>query len=313
LLPHSLLEERPVDISTAKYCKETRETPLQFNQKTNWQGISTGLSLVVWGYGILVAGATLGLALLWHVAAKVPLFPWLAPSPENRGLFVLLSVLVLGLTAVLSYGLVLTGLWRCLMNASQQQKSKKFVFVCLNTLLLAAILNVAGVCLDGGRTYTALHRGGEELATFDACSAGNLLHAGGLALGLFSSLIFSQFLRNVAGCFRARSEIQSVDMNLAFVGLMLGGSVGTMFWAYRLAFRPEILPWILGVWLACVVWHLVLVSGVRGCVVDGLRGCVEDGLRDLPAPQPEPAPLSLPGAITLHTLSGLRRLANKAN
>jgi hypothetical protein len=306
-----------VSFSTAKYF-DTRETPLRFNQKSAWLGLHKGLGLVMWGCAMLVTGGTLGLILLWQAGSQDPLLPWLEPY---RSILLLIGVLTLALTGLLSYGLILIGQWRCLMNAPQQPNTREFLHVCLYSILLALILNVMGVCLDGSRTYAALQRGGVDLATFDAGSTGNLLQAGAAGLGLFSSLLFSQFLRNVARCFNARNQMGRVDTNLAFVALLLGGSIGTLFWSYRAAFRPEVLPWLLGGWLACVVWHLVLVSGVRGCVAEGLSGCLEVELPgrvegkpcEPPAPKPKHTPARVLGVKALQTLSGLRRLAKKAN
>jgi len=308
--------EQPVQFTTAQYIKDApQETPLQFNQKTAWQGINTGLGMVVWGYGILVAGGGLGLALLWWVSGTGPLQSLLGHSQDHRAILLPLGVAILGLTALLSYGLVLTGQLRCLWDAPQQPNSRGFLLISLTAFFFSLLLNVSGVCLDGARTYAALQQGGAELATFDACSPGNLVLAGAAGLVLFSSLLFSQFLRNVSSCFEDRAQMRSVDTNLAFVGLLLGGSVGVMFCAYRFAFRAEVLPWVIGGWLVCIVWHLLLVSGVRQGIEEGLRGCVEDSLCGLEPPPllPVPEPRSLPGSIAMNTLSGLRRLASKGN
>jgi hypothetical protein len=303
-----------VKFSTAQYIKETaQETPLRYNQKSAWEGIGTGLGLVVWGYGALVAGVGLGTGILWHVSGTGPLKSLIGPAQHNRAALLPLGIAIIGLSVLVSSGLILTGQWRCLMDAPQQQKSKGFLLVSLAVFLFALVLSIGGVCLDGARTYNALLNGGPELSNFDACTPGNLLLAGAAGLVLFSSLLFSQFLRNVSACFDDAGQMRSVDTNLAFVGLLLGGSVGIMFCAYRFAFRAEVLPWLIGGWLVCVVWQLLLASGVRQCIDDGLRGCLEDSLSDLPAPAPEPEARFTRGSVTMNTLSGLRRLASKGN
>ena len=119
----------------------------------------------------------------------------------------------------------------------------------------------------------------------------------------YSSLVFSQFLRNVASCFNDRARVRSVDFNLAFVGLLLGGSVGTVFCVHRIASKTELLPWLAGGWLLCFAWHLWLVKSVRRCV--------DDGLGADPGPRVLPRPKGLSGVRVVRTLSGLRRLAQK--
>jgi hypothetical protein len=302
-----------VNFSTVKYGKETRETPVQSDRDSSWQGIGTGLALVMWGYGILIAGGILGSGLLWLAADGGRLLPWLGPWIGDRGTLVLLGVLSLGGTALLSYGLVLAGQWWCLMKAPQQGGGKQFLCICLTTVVLALTLTVVGAYQDGSPTSTAWQRGAAELAHLNPSSPGNLLLVASAALGLFGSLIFSQFLRNAASYFNDRSRMQRVDFNLTCVGVLLGGSVGAMICAHRFAFRPDVMPWLAGGWLVCLAWHLLLVRSVRRCVKDGLLAGVEDEVSEPLASPRVPAPTTMPGAITMHTLSGLRRLASKAD
>ena len=45
-------------------------------------------------------------------------------------------MLTLGVTAFLSYGLVLAGQWRCLMYAPERQNAKELMYLCLNSVFL---------------------------------------------------------------------------------------------------------------------------------------------------------------------------------
>jgi hypothetical protein len=291
-----------VCLSTAKYVHDD-DAPRQAALETGWQQISKGLSLVVRGYLVLVIGGALGAVLVWLADGGGPPLPGLEVSRADSDSLLLLGVLTLGVTALLSYGLVLVGQWRCLMYAPQRQSAKELMYVCINVVLLASLLNLVGACADGNGAYAALKHAWDETEELDLHSPGVLLQFGGAGLGLFASLVFSQFLRNVAGCFNDRARMRNVDLNLAFVGLLLGGSAGTLFLVHRL--KAELLPWLAGGWLVCLAWHLLLVLGVRHCV--------EEGLRTLATVRAGP-PLGdtrAPGAITLHSLSGLRRLAQK--
>jgi hypothetical protein len=127
------------------------------------------------------------------------------------------------------------------------------------------------------------------------------LQLGSAVVGLLASLIFSQFLRTVASCFGDRSRVRSVDFNLAFLGLLLGGSCGTFLYVRRLALQAEMLPWLAGGWLLCFAWHLWLVKSVRQSVRNGLQG--------EPKPQEDGTAQAVPATVRLHTLSGLRRMA----
>lgn len=294
-----------MSLTTVKFLQDAGDTPSQFNVESGWQEISRGLGHVVWGYAVLIGGCLLGAGLLWLALDGRVVTGWAGATEQDRESVLALGVLTLGLTAFLSYGLVLMGQWRCLMYAPERQNAKELMYLCLNCVFLASALNVVGVILDGARSYAALQQGWEGVEGIDVWSTGNLVQLGSAGLGLFASLVFSQFLRNVASCFNDRARVRSVDLNLALVGLLLGGSAGTLFWVHRLASKAEMLPWLVGGWLLCFAWHLWLVHSVR-------RG-VADCLRRQPALAVRPAPHRAAAGIALHSLSGLRRLANKAD
>src|SRR5262249_26329034 len=112
--------------------------------------------------------------------------------------------------------------------------------------------------------------------------------------------IFSQFLRTIASCFDDRSHVRSVDLNLAFLGLLLGGSCGTFLYVRQLA-QTEMLPWLAGGWLLCFAWHL--------CLVNSVRQFVRNALQVEPKPQEDWTAQAMPARVHLHTPSGLRRMA----
>jgi len=286
--------------------------PLQCDAKSGWKEISRGLALVVRGYCVLIAGGLLALLFITLALGGGPAGLRMSINQENRDLLLLVGLLLVGLTALFSYGLVLLGQWRCLMYAPERQGAKELMYVCLNLVVIASLMNVAGTVLDGGRTYAAL-RGGEQL---DLRSAGTILQLGSALVGLLASLIFSGFLRTVASCFNDHSQVRSVDFNLAFLGLLLGGSCGMFLYVQRLASKSEMLPWLAAGWLFCFAWHLWLVNRVRQSVRNALE---EDpklpvavsaaAVRKDPEQQVAPTGPAEPGRVHMHTLSGLRRMA----
>jgi hypothetical protein len=139
----------------------------------------------------------------------------------------------------------------------------------------------------------------------DPWSAGNLLQLVSAGLGLFGSLVFNQFLRSVAICFQDRGRVRSVDLNLGFMGLLLGGSIGTLFFVKRVSFRTEFFPWLVTGWLLCFIWHLYLVHSAYRCVDEGLLR--SSGVNALGLPSDEI------GSIPIHTLSELHQLAQSGS
>jgi hypothetical protein len=294
-----------MSLVTTQYLAEAKDDPFQFNTETGWQEVIKGLTLVMRGYFTLIAGTLAGLLFLWLAVGTDAPVEQLGLTRAGQESLLSWAVIALGLTAVASYGLLLAGQWHCLMYSPQREGAKELMYVCLNVCLTGSALNIAGVSLDGGRTYFALQQGLAEWESLDLWSPSNLLLMASALLGLFGSLVFSQFLRTMAGCFPGQTPVRSIDRHLIFLGLLLGGSIGTLFCVQQLARRAEFVPWLAGGWLLCFAWHIVLVARVRRCVRAGLAQVAE--VRGTPASE------EVGTAALTHTLSGLRRMIRPAD
>jgi hypothetical protein len=289
----------PLTLQSAKYLK-AGDQPWEFDGGPGWHEIATGLRLAARGYGVLIVGSIVGLVFLWlALSVRAPF--GLNIDDDDRDAFLVVAVLTFGMTGLCSYGLVLSGQWRCLMYAPPRHSAKELMYICVNCLLIGFGLNVFGIYLEGGKTYTALQRGWAGLDELDRWSPGNLMQMSSVLLGVIGSLVFSQFLRSVADCVQARRRARAVDFNLWFMGLLIGGSLGVHFFVHRLSLKADALPWLIGGWLLCFAWHLWLVLSVRRCVVDGLR-------RVSSSSAGRAAPEVAPSTVPLSTLSGVHRL-----
>ncbi|MCI0464191.1 MAG: hypothetical protein L0Z62_45230 [Gemmataceae bacterium] len=285
----------------AKYLSKADDTPLRFNTETGWQGVSTGLGLVVRGYLVLIAAGIVGPVLVWLALDGGGLGQQLNNARQDRDTLMLMGALVLGLGPIACYALVLCGQWRCLMYAPQAEHSKELMYICLNCVILGSILKVTGLFLGGSEVYAALQQGTAGLDRLNLTSLGVLLLLGSATLAFLGSLVFSLFLRSVAGCFQDRARVRSVELNLLFVGLLLGGSIGTLFLVQPLAPKAVLLSWLGAGWLLCFAWHFGLVGSIR-------RG-LKEGLQRRAA---EKAPVvANAGSLATNTLSGLYRLVRE--
>jgi hypothetical protein len=283
----------------AKYLRLADDTPALSNTETGWQGVSTGLGLVMRGYLVLIAAGIVGPVLVWLALDEGGLGQ-LDHARQDRDTLMLLGVLALGLGPIACYALVLCGQWRCLMYAPQSKHSKELMYICLHCVILGSILMVIGLFLGGSEVCAALQQGTAGLDRLNLTSPGVLLLLGSAILAFLGSLVFSQFLRNVAGCFH-RARVRSLDLNLLFVGLLLGGSIGTLFLVQHLAPKGVLLPWLGAGWLLCFAWHVGLVGSIR-------RG-LDEGLQRRAA---EKAPLfAKAGSLATNSLSGLYRLVRR--
>ena len=171
------------------------------------------------------------------------------------------------MTAVCSYGLVLSGQWRCLMYAPQRHNAKELMYICFHCLIVGSILNGIGAWLDGGKTYAALQQGWAGLEELDVWSVGNLMQVGSVLLGVAGSLVFSRFLRNVAECFNDRRRARAVDFNLWFMAVMIGVSLGAYFFVRGLTLKGRAA--LVGQRLAGVLRVAPLAGAPRVPVRDG--------------------------------------------
>jgi hypothetical protein len=293
-----------MSLRSAGFLQKMDSRVLQFNALLGWRQISAGLRLVAFGYCALLLGSAVSAVLIWSALSDQPLFG-LNTGRDDRNLLPLFLGASLLLTALFSYGLVIAGQWRCLMYAPQRSNAKELIYICFHCLIVGSVLNGIGAYLDGVANYKALQHGWTGLQEIDAWSAGNLMQVGSILLGIAGSLVFSQFLRNVADCFKDRRRARAVDLNLWFMGLLVGGSVGAVICMRQLALRANALPWLAAGWLLCFGWHLWLVLRVRRCVDEGLRHITAEE-------RAIPIPVDGVGAVLTHTLSGLHRLARNA-
>src|SRR5262249_45907305 len=143
------LEGWPMGLITTKYLKDSTETPYQYNTDAGWSAVSRGLQLVVVGYFVMIAGSILGVLVIRLAVGDGFIIRNGDQSATTRDTLLLLGVVLLGLTALGSYGLVLTGQWHCLKYAPQHLNAKELMYICVNCVLLGSALNAAGAYLDG--------------------------------------------------------------------------------------------------------------------------------------------------------------------
>jgi hypothetical protein len=286
-------------LSSARFLVDKGNPALQYHDEFGWRQIGAGLRIVSRGYCVLLLGSILSGALVWMVLTGRSVFG-LGEGPHGDELLLTLTGLTIFLTAVFSYGLVMYGQWRCMLFAPPRNSAKEVMYVCFHCVLVGSVLNAIGAYLDGGKTYAALQHGWEGLQELDPWSASNIMQIASILLGIIGSLVFSQYLRNVAECFSDRRGARAVDFNLWFMGLMIGGSVGAQLCVRQLALKWDTVPYLAAGWLLCFGWHLWLVLRVRRCVENGLLKAAQDRA---------PGPVAGAVAVLKHTLSGLHRLA----
>jgi hypothetical protein len=283
-------------LDTARFLQNTDNQPQQY-EESGWRQIRTGLLIVAIGYGVLILGSITSGALI-RLAISGKYLPSPGEEEDLQKVFTWLTASALVVTAVCSYSLVMLGQFRCMMYAPPRHCAREVMYVCCQCLLVAAVLNGLGVYLDEGKTFAALQDGWHGVRRPNPWSVANLMHLASFVLGVISTLVFSLYLRKVAECFDDSRGAKAVDLNLVFMGLIIGGSAGACLCMGGLKLKGVTLVWPAAAWLLCLIWHLWLVLRIRRCVYDGLRKASEERIPILPT-----------GTMQTSTVSGLHRRA----
>src|SRR5260370_21264952 len=177
--------------------------PLQ--SEFGWAEVGKGLTRILIGYAIAVVGTTFGVGVFVFAAMGQQTQAVPKGNQNSKLLIFMLGIGVLALTSLFSYGFILAGKWRCLMNAPERHAAKWLIFACMLCMVIGPVLNILfSLGGEGANNYKQLRqiREGAAVVRFD--SVGSILQLVGTVLSLASSVLFVLFLRAVGCCFNNR-------------------------------------------------------------------------------------------------------------
>jgi len=290
-----------MQFQSAGYLSPSKQMPKVQNEGAYWDEIRKGLGGVLLGYFVLLAGGALGLG-FHHLAYDGY---WAVRMVEFRGdsadLFLPLAGGTICLAILLATALVVRGLWRCLMHSPSVQNGKELIYAGFLSVATSLLTGMAGLYLSGRRTYGLLVNGTHWLDAVNLTDTGCLLLLASVTLAVLSCVIFTQYVGSVAGSVQDRARVVGCERNLLFIGLLMGATVGTLMSHRHLAIVNELLPWVGACWVLWFVWHVWLVDRLRGHLA-ATRDHADERRQVVARPDA--------GAVSLRSLSGLRRLAN---
>jgi hypothetical protein len=237
--------------------------------KVRWQELSQGLSLVTLGYLSLFALVLPGLAFVWLFdhAGRVGL----PLDRQQLEAAFYLGVLLLGAGAFLGCGLLVAGKWRCLVHAPQFHGGRAWMLACALSLLLGSFLALGAQLVHGAQRHGLFQKELGRLGDPELFRTGGPVQLAGAALGMTGVLLFSQFLRAIAGCFAMRGLAKRIEGFLVLACVVSGGSIGVALCYDRLPFRAEVVQAVGAAWLAFFLGHYLLILGARRCIDTALR------------------------------------------
>src|SRR5262249_39010631 len=201
--------------------KQTAREHLQF--ELGWTEVRRGLGLILRGYFLIIGGAILlGLA----VAAVLMLdpkdrakIPW-----QVREVGPFLGLALFGIICLYSYGCIIVGHWRCLMNVPERCGARWLMFGCLTCILAGPALNFAAG-FTGVQTQPKIERGLDGIKDVKYTTEGLVMQIGSVGVAILGNVLFILFLRAVARCFEDETRVLIVNLYLVFTALLLIGSV----------------------------------------------------------------------------------------
>jgi hypothetical protein len=227
--------------------------------RPKWEEVRQGLSRAALGYVCLLVLGLPGVFLVWlahQIGPSAPLFGLGVDDTATLGW------VLAGTGAVLGYLLLLAGQWRCLAYAPQSHSAKEVAFACVLCSVMAPAALGAAYFLGGPETYEVLQMGPAGLTKGTFFQGGGILQLTGVALGFFSVLLFSGFLRSLARCHGDEKRVRSIACFVWFASFLVGSTAGLFLHAGSQALLA---PWAvlaLG-WGLSLVWHLVLILAAR--------------------------------------------------
>jgi hypothetical protein len=264
--------------------KQREEEAARF--ELGWEEVRRGLTKILTGH--LLTLGTIGLLVgivIWAVIPEDPQAKQRA-SKLTKELFVELGFGAVIIAAVISYGWIVVGHWRCLLYAPERHFTRWYMFACFVCLLMSPALNRVAILLSGPPPAPAANVDPRDAAREwkkmvadqqDDFRAGLASARGSMQLvsfftGVLSFGCFILFLRGIARCFDDTIRVVFADMYLALWALVVVGTAAIFFMPPRMVLAQPLL--ILGVgagWLLIFAGYLFMVANACLCITSGLK------------------------------------------
>lgn len=230
------------------------------NEKA-WSEVAGGLGKVLIGYAALVAG--------WMVAAGffyaclAPLLANKQPKIEHLWYFYI-GVATLKITGLASWGLILAGQWRCLMNSPERNGARWVMFFCMTCVVMGPVLHF--LAWFGGLQTPIKWTGGPQAihaAKIKFTMMGLYVMAASLVTSLGYKLSFWYYLQTVSGCVGASKARTYVWMFFLIVGGMAAFTGWWFFGRLHINKFTDLAPWVAAGWVAVAFYWVSMIVVVK--------------------------------------------------
>lgn len=228
----------------------------------------SGLGLILRGWVLMIASFFLAAFAIVMIFGRSSAGGFKL-GENSRDLCLFLTAGFLVLAWVYSYGCIIVGHWRCLMNAPERRGAKWLMFACMTCILAVPTLNFASGT-SGLRRQPVIKRGLEDVGQVEFTSAGKIMSAASLGCEVLSTVLFMLFLRAVGRCFDDRACTHLVDLYLGLLAVMVVSTTMFLFGGLKPAVLAMLALPLLAGWGLCFAGYLALLGVIRGGIRRGL-------------------------------------------
>jgi hypothetical protein len=249
--------------------------------ETGWEEVRKGLNGIIFSHLLSFASVLVAGGIGWLVYAQIK---GLKEAQElgDVSTIIYAGLGVLFLMGVFSYGMMVRGMWHCLMKAPEREGAKWLMFAALLCFLAGPALNIVApfVGSDKGRPAakderisTILYRSAAKYPktlTLDNLDSTTYLSLGGTVASWLSGMFFLLFLRAVACCFGASVRVRLTELLIAFTLFLLASTLYQAYEFLESRGHPELLLGAMAGWVLAVVWYFLLLVSTSGMIACGL-------------------------------------------
>lgn len=241
----------------------------RLRMEKGWGEVGEGLSKVLFGYAVLIAGVTLGVGMiLISVNGLAETGVQKAAKPSNFSLWMFyLGGGILSVIGVITYSIIVGGQFKCMMGAAERNGARWFMFMCIACIFFGPAFEFASG-VSNWETMRELRKNPHAMSEIKLNPMGQWLHLIGFCISMLYPLCFLLFLRAVAVCLHADAHVMVINVFIA-LALVMVAATGFLLYLHPPGGKPIPPPQALmvaGGWGVLLLLYIGIIFVMRGCI-----------------------------------------------
>jgi hypothetical protein len=229
-----------------------------------WDGVASGLTRILIGYGLLMLQLFLLVALIYYMITSMPTTLQAASTTD---LAVTTAVVTAGLGAIglaslFSCIMIFTGKCRCAVNSPELGGARWLIFCCILCLAAGTLLGLATSIL-GPSSARGVYEAKTQAELFTKMQPPTVQEIAASALNLTATVLFVLFLRAIGQRFESQGLMMMADLYLFASAIVIGVTVQFLYFTDK----PFANLWMLvglGIaWVVLGLWYIILIVVAR--------------------------------------------------